>query len=104
MVGVGGLLRHSLAPLCALSAKSEEQAFLIQTVTHSFLKMSGAGGEHSSKSRNFAYRLAASSPTIKYMAAKPASSTPLSSVTEIRCKRPNSASSGLSAAVAWIDP
>ncbi len=45
--------------------------------------------------------------TIKYIAANPAKSTPLSSETEIRCNRLNSASSGLSAAVAWkawIDP
>ena len=46
----------------------------------------------------------ASSFTIKYKATNPASNTPLSSETEIRCNRPNSASSGLSAAVAWIDP
>ncbi len=38
------------------------------------------------------------------MAAIPANSTPLSSETETRCNRLNSASSGLSAAAAWIDP
>jgi hypothetical protein len=38
------------------------------------------------------------------MAANPASNTPLSSKTEIRCNFPNSASNGLSADVAWIDP
>jgi hypothetical protein len=42
--------------------------------------------------------------TIKNIAANPASSTPLSSETEIRCNLPNSTSNGLSAAVAWIDP
>jgi hypothetical protein len=42
--------------------------------------------------------------TIKYIAAIPANKTPLSSETEIRCNRLNSASSGLSAAVAWIEP
>ena len=38
------------------------------------------------------------------MAAIPASNTPLSSSTETRCSRKNAANSGLSAAVAWIDP
>ena len=38
------------------------------------------------------------------MAAIPASSTTLSSVTEIRCSLPNAAGSGLSAAVASIEP
>src|SRR5260370_1403436 len=38
------------------------------------------------------------------MAARPASNTPLSSETEIRCSFLNSASSGLPAAVAWTDP
>jgi hypothetical protein len=46
----------------------------------------------------------ANSRTIRYIAAIPASRTALSSETEIRCNRLNSASSGLSAAVAWIDP
>ncbi len=41
---------------------------------------------------------------MKYAAAIPASNTPLSSETEIRCNRLNPASSGLSAAVAWIEP
>src|SRR6266705_6906706 len=50
------------------------------------------------------HRVEANSRTIKYIAAKPASNTPLSSETEIRCNLPNSASNGLSAAVAWIDP
>jgi len=47
---------------------------------------------------------APSSFTIRYTATNPASKTPLSSETEIRCHRLNSASSGLFAAVAWIDP
>ncbi len=42
----------------------------------------------------------ASSLTIKNMAANPANSTPLSRETEIRCNLLNSASRGLSAAVA----
>jgi len=46
----------------------------------------------------------AKSFTIKYIAANPARSTHPSSDAEIRCNRPNSASNGLSAAVAWIDP
>jgi hypothetical protein len=54
--------------------------------------------------QEFSHRVISKSFTIKYMAASPASSTPLSSETEIRCNFPNSASRGLSAAVAWIDP
>src|SRR6266571_2498161 len=50
------------------------------------------------------HRVEANSRTIKYIAAKPASNTPLSSETEIRCNRLNSASSGLCSAVACIDP
>src|SRR6266481_6879646 len=50
------------------------------------------------------HRRASNSFTIKYTAVNPASRTPLSSETEIRCSRLNSASSGLSAAVVWIDP
>ena len=46
------------------------------------------------------YCPAANSFTIKYIATNPANSTPLSSETEIRCSRSNSASNGLSAAVA----
>jgi hypothetical protein len=46
----------------------------------------------------------ANSLTIKYIAANPASNTPLSSETEIKCKLLNSASSGLPSAVASIDP
>ena len=46
------------------------------------------------------YCPAANSLTIKYIATNPASNTPLSSETEIRCNRLNSASNGLSAAVA----
>ena len=42
----------------------------------------------------------ANSLTIKYIATNPASNTPLSSETEIRCNRLNSASNGLSATVA----
>src|SRR5258708_34429969 len=98
--GGRGAPSHSLAPLCALSTKSEEQAFLIQTVTHSFLKLPGLGVSHKPKRRSFDHRLAASSPTIKNIAAKPASSTPLSSQTEIRGNRPTAASKGLSPAVA----
>jgi hypothetical protein len=41
---------------------------------------------------------------MKYKAAIPASSTHPSRDAEIRCNFPNSASSGLFAAVAWIDP
>jgi len=41
---------------------------------------------------------------MKYIATNPANNTPLSSETEIRCNRLNSASNGLSAAVAWIEP
>jgi hypothetical protein len=50
------------------------------------------------------YCPAANSLTIKYKAAIPANRTQPSSDAEIRCNRPNSANSGLSAAVAWIDP
>jgi len=46
------------------------------------------------------YCPAANSLTIEYIATNPASNTPLSSETEIRCNRLNSASNGLSAAVA----
>ena len=49
-------------------------------------------------------QVTAKSFTIKYIAANPARSTHPSSDAEIRCNFPNSASSGLSAAVAWIDP
>ena len=42
--------------------------------------------------------------TIKNSAAIPANKTPLSSPTEIECRRANSASKGLPAAVASIDP
>ena len=45
-------------------------------------------------------RYDAKSFTMKYIAANPANNTPLSSVTDIRCNLPNSASNGLSAAVA----
>jgi len=41
---------------------------------------------------------------MKNIAASPASSTTLSSETEMLCNRRNSASNGLSCAVAWIDP
>jgi len=41
---------------------------------------------------------------MRYIAANPANSTPPSSLTEILCSRLNSTSSGLSAAVACIDP
>src|SRR6266849_523170 len=44
------------------------------------------------------------SRTSRNNAANPANSTPLSSETEMRCNRLNSASNGLSCAVAWIDP
>jgi hypothetical protein len=50
------------------------------------------------------FPLAANSLTSKYMAANPAKSTPLSSITERLCNRSNPTRSGLSAAVAWIDP
>jgi len=50
------------------------------------------------------HRVTAKSFTIKYIAANPARSTHPSSDAEIRCNLPNSASRGLSAAVAWIDP
>jgi len=50
------------------------------------------------------YRTAAASRTIRNIAAIPASNTPLSSPTEIACNRANSASKGLPAAVASIDP
>jgi len=50
------------------------------------------------------HRATAKSFTIKYIADNPARSTHPSSDAEIRCNRLNSASSGLSAAVAWIDP
>jgi len=46
------------------------------------------------------YCPAANSLTIKYTATNPANNTPLSSETEIRCNRLNSASNGLSAAAA----
>src|ERR1700730_4468779 len=44
------------------------------------------------------------SRTMNSIAANPANNTPLSSETEMRCNRPNSASSGLSSAVTSIDP
>ncbi len=50
------------------------------------------------------YFPAANSLTIKYKAANPASRTAPSSDAETRCNLPNSASNGLSAAVAWTDP
>jgi hypothetical protein len=62
------------------------------------------GGVQLMANQELSHRVTAKSFTIKYIAAKPASRTPLSSETEIRCNRPNSASNGLSAAVAWIDP
>jgi hypothetical protein len=46
------------------------------------------------------FPVAANSFTSKYMAANPAKSTPLSSITERWCNRSNSTRSGLSAAVA----
>jgi len=48
--------------------------------------------------------LRAASFTIQNNAAIPASNTPLSSPTEVVCSRANSASKGLPAAVASIDP
>src|SRR6266436_4815357 len=59
----------------------------------------GVAAEH-----GIIFQAAPDSFTIKYNAANPARITPPSSDAEIRCNRLNSASNGLSAAVAWIDP
>lgn len=62
-------------------------------------KLPGGGGI-----RAIHFPVTASSRTIKYNPANPASSTPLSSASETRCNLLNSVSSGLSANVAWIEP
>src|SRR5258706_9106230 len=65
----------------------------------------GGGGCSLGLARQRAHGLTINnSLTIKNIAENPASSTPLSSETEIRCNLLNSTSNGLSAAVAWIDP
>ncbi len=58
------------------------------------------GGDQEIDPKQFYLQPAASSRTIKYIAANPASRTPLSSETEIPCNRLNSAIRGLSIAVA----
>src|SRR5438046_3073911 len=57
------------------------------------------GGRALSEQEKTAQVHVVNSRAIRYIAAIPASNTPLSSETEIRCSRLNSASIGLSAAV-----
>jgi hypothetical protein len=66
--------------------------------------MNTVGKQITGVKTNHYIRGEANSLAMRYIVASPASRTPLSSETEIRCNRLNSDSNGLPSAVAWIEP
>jgi hypothetical protein len=88
------------------TSKSVTKQRTLNTFRINTYAKTGGGGRaiHLAQQKIFLQCFEANSLTIKYIAAKPASRTPLSSNTETRCSFRNASSNGLLAAVASIDP